>query len=49
MEFNEYPRSKAYGRCNDKHGVSWQIMYDECVEHAEDRLIPSLMFTGDNA
>ncbi|MBP6086306.1 VOC family protein [Patescibacteria group bacterium] len=49
MAFDAYPRSKAYGRCNDKYGVSRQVMYDDCEEHATSTLIPSLMFTGANA
>lgn len=48
MEFNEYPWSKAYGRCNDKFGVSWQVMFDETPEHTTNTFIPSLMFTGPN-
>lgn len=48
MEFNEYPWSKAYGRCNDKFGVSRQVMFDETPGHTDNKLIPSLMFTGPN-
>lgn len=48
MAFDAYPRSKAYGRCSDKFGVSRQVMYDDCAEHSTHQLIPSLMFTGAN-
>lgn len=48
MPFDAYPRSKAYGRCSDKFGVSRQVMYDDCEEHATHQLIPSLMFIGAN-
>lgn len=48
MEFADYPRSAWYGRCNDKYGVSRQIMYDNRTETTDNKLIPSLMFTGAN-
>jgi predicted 3-demethylubiquinone-9 3-methyltransferase (glyoxalase superfamily) len=48
MEFNEYPWSKAYGRCNDKYGVSRQVMYYDPSDNTQNKLIPSLMFTGAN-
>ncbi len=47
MEYNSYPWSKGYGRCNDRFGVSRQVMYDDCAEHATHQLIPSLLFTQD--
>lgn len=47
MEFAAYSRSPAYGRCNDKYGVSRQVMYSETT--AEDKLIPSLLFVWANA
>jgi predicted 3-demethylubiquinone-9 3-methyltransferase (glyoxalase superfamily) len=49
MAFDAYPRSKAYGRCSDKYGVSRQVMYDDREEHETSKLIPSFMFTGANA
>lgn len=49
MEFAEYPRSKWYGRCNDKFGVSRQVMFDDRKESTSNALIPSLMFVGENA
>lgn len=48
MEYAKYDRSPAYGRCNDKYGVSRQVMYDDRENTTEHALIPSLMFTGAN-
>lgn len=47
MEFNEYPRSPAYGRCNDKYGVSRQVMYDNRPDRT-NMLVPSFMYTWAN-
>jgi predicted 3-demethylubiquinone-9 3-methyltransferase (glyoxalase superfamily) len=49
MDFADYPRSKWYGRCNDKFGVSRQVMFDDRKETTSNALIPSLMFVGENA
>ncbi len=51
MEFGEYMRSPAYGRCNDKYGVSRQVMYDNRSESvtATHSLVPSLLFVWANA
>lgn len=48
MPFQEYVWSPAYGRCNDKYGVSRQVMYDNRPETNANALIPSLMYTGAN-
>lgn len=48
MEYAEYDRSPAYGRCNDKYGVSRQVMYDNREHTTANALVPSLMFTGAN-
>ncbi len=48
MPFDEYMRSPAYGRCNDKYGVSRQVMYDNREETTEHALVPSLLFVGEN-
>ena len=48
MPFQEYPRSPAYWRCNDKYGVSRQVMYDNRPESETNALIPSLMYAGAN-
>lgn len=49
MPFDSYPWSTAYGRCSDRYGVSWQVMYDDCEEHETSKLIPSLMYTQEQA
>lgn len=48
MPFQEYPRSPSYGWCNDKFGVSRQVMYDNRENTTANALVPSLMFTGEN-
>lgn len=48
MPYDAYPRSEAYGRCNDKYGVSRQVMYDNHPDHTADTLIPSLMYVWAN-
>jgi len=48
MAFDEYMRSPAYGRCNDKYGVSRQVMYDNREETNQHALVPSLLFVGVN-
>lgn len=48
MDYQSYERSPAYGRCNDKYGVSRQVMYDNREETSEHALIPSIMFIGAN-
>lgn len=48
MPFQEYPRSPAYGWCNDKYGVSRQVMYDNRDNTTENALVPSFMYTGAN-
>lgn len=45
MEYGAYDRSKAYGWCDDKYGVSRQVMYDERPEHTTNAMLPSLMYT----
>jgi predicted 3-demethylubiquinone-9 3-methyltransferase (glyoxalase superfamily) len=42
MEFGKYPWAEHYGWCDDKFGVSWQLMvYPE----AKQPITPSLLFT----
>ena len=48
MPFQSYDRSPAYGWCNDKYGVSRQVMYDNRPERTGNTLVPSLMYTGTN-
>ncbi len=46
MPLQEYPFSKWYGFCEDKYGVSWQLILSN--PGGEDRpfIIPSLLFVG---
>ena len=46
MAFDNYEWSAGYGRCNDKYGVSRQIMYDNRPDR-KNELVPSLMLTQD--
>ncbi|USN56787.1 MAG: VOC family protein [Candidatus Peribacteria bacterium] len=46
MPFDVYPRSPAYGWCNDQYGVSRQVMYTP--GKPSNQLIPSFMFIGQN-
>lgn len=48
MDFQSYDRSPSYGRCNDKYGVSRQIMRDDRPSSPQDMIIPSLMYIGNN-
>lgn len=48
MEYQSYERSPAYGRCNDKFGVSRQVMRDDRAETKNNAMIPSMMFIGAN-
>lgn len=48
MPFQEYERSPAYGWCNDKYGVSRQVMYDNRPESTANALVPSLMYVWAN-
>lgn len=49
MEYEAYDRSPGYGRCNDRYGISRQVMYDDREETTENAMIPSLMFTHEMA
>jgi len=46
MELGEYPFSEKYGWCNDRYGLSWQIMYAGEGEISQ-KITPVLMFVGD--
>jgi predicted 3-demethylubiquinone-9 3-methyltransferase (glyoxalase superfamily) len=48
MEYQAYERSPAYGRCNDKYGVSRQVMRDNRAETSTHAMVPSMMFIGTN-
>lgn len=45
MELGKYPWSERYGWCQDRYGVSWQIIHAGDGEIAQ-RIVPALMFTG---
>ena len=45
MELNTYPWSSLYGWCEDKNGISWQLM----IQHPlPEKIIPALLFTQQN-
>jgi predicted 3-demethylubiquinone-9 3-methyltransferase (glyoxalase superfamily) len=46
MPLDEYPFSERYGWCNDKYGVSWQVIFAGERE-IRQRITPVLMFVGD--
>lgn len=47
MDLGKYPFSKRYGWCQDKYGLSWQLILTD--PEGEDRpvILPSLLFVGD--
>ena len=47
MPLDSYPFSEKYGWIQDKYGVSWQVILSE--EEALQKIMPSLMFVGNNA
>ncbi|MDI4647760.1 VOC family protein [Cohnella hashimotonis] len=49
MPLGEYPFSKRYGWIRDKYGVNWQLILTNPEGEPRPTIIPSLMFTGDNA
>jgi predicted 3-demethylubiquinone-9 3-methyltransferase (glyoxalase superfamily) len=44
MELGSYPMSERYGWLQDKHGLSWQLMYVKDRE-IKQKFVPTLMFT----
>lgn len=48
MELGEYPFSKSFGWCNDKYGLSWQVMFVEDGP-IEPVITAMLMFVGEKA
>ena len=46
MELQEYPWSKYYGWCQDKYGMTWQVILYEQWELGQS-IVPSLLFTQD--
>lgn len=49
MPLQEYPFSKHYGWVQDKYGVSWQLMLSNPAGEQRPPIVPSLLFTGENA
>lgn len=45
MELGDYPWSKRYGWCQDKYGLSWQIIYAGDQEIGQ-KIVPVVMFVG---
>jgi len=45
MQLGEYPFSERYGWTQDRHGLSWQVMFmgDRAMQQ---RIIPTVMFVG---
>jgi predicted 3-demethylubiquinone-9 3-methyltransferase (glyoxalase superfamily) len=48
MPLDAYPFSPRFGWVQDRFGVSWQVILSESPAEATQRIVPSLMFTGDN-
>jgi len=46
MPLDKYPWSEKYGWCQDKFGVSWQMMMGKTQGQT---IVPSLMFTKENS
>jgi len=47
MPFASYPFSELYGWCQDRHGLSWQVMFVSGRE-IQQKITPMLMFIGAN-
>lgn len=47
MPLDSYPFSDKYGWVQDKYGISWQLILAD--GEAPQKIMPSLMFVGDNA
>ena len=49
MPLGEYPFSQRYGWVEDKYGLSWQLILTDPKGDPRPAVMPSLLFTGDNA
>jgi predicted 3-demethylubiquinone-9 3-methyltransferase (glyoxalase superfamily) len=49
MPLQEYPFSKRYGWIQDRYGLTWQLTLTNPNGDPRPFLMPSLMFTGNNA
>ena len=47
MPLDGYPFSKRYGWCQDRFGVSWQLILTDPAGDPRPAVMPSLMFTAD--
>jgi len=46
MPLDKYPFSDRYGWCNDRYGVSWQVIFTG-ESAPQQKITPALMFVGD--
>jgi predicted 3-demethylubiquinone-9 3-methyltransferase (glyoxalase superfamily) len=49
MPLDAYPFSQRYGWAQDKFGVSWQLILSNPEGEERPKIVPSMMFVGDNA
>jgi predicted 3-demethylubiquinone-9 3-methyltransferase (glyoxalase superfamily) len=49
MPLDKYPFSERYGWIEDKYGVSWQLILTNPEGDPRPPIVPSLLFTGNNA
>lgn len=49
MPLDKYPFSERYGWVQDRYGLSWQLILTNPDGEPRPPIIPSIMFTGDNA
>jgi len=47
MPLDKYPWSEMYGWCADKNKLNWQLMLGKSSDVNGQKIVPSLMFTGD--
>ena len=46
MPLQKYPFSERYGWCQDKYGLSWQLILSDPEGEERPFIVPSLMFVG---
>lgn len=47
MALDKYDWSPRYGWCNDRYGVSWQLYLSDDASYTGQKIVPTLLFTGD--
>lgn len=47
MELNKYPFAEKYGWCEDRYGVSWQLMLNG--DGGEQKIWPAMLFTQESS